>query len=265
MPRKPRPLVAGGTYHVFSRTNPHLWLFEADDERELFLRLLGRVVRQRRWQCLSYCLMDSHFHLLVRTPEGDLSAGMQYLLSEYARRVNQLRGRHGHVFSGRYGSTLVTTDAQFIETLRYVALNPYRAGMTADPATYAWASTPALAGRGPAASFLATDAVDELLEGIVNRRGPDAFAQVVTWAKDSPARLPTGLVEDRLVDLDLEVDGSGASIAYAHFEDGRSLRDIARELRVAPSTVSRRLRRYEAGRPQQRRGTPRGLPVAQRV
>ena len=140
MARKLRDDVAGGIHHVFARGNNRERVFYCDADRWLYLRLLGEASERMRWRCLAYCLMSNHVHLLIETPERNLGAGMQRLHGKYARVLNQRRERSGHVFQGRYGSTLVENDKQLWTTVRYIARNPVR---------QAW-SIPRMAGAGAA-------------------------------------------------------------------------------------------------------------------
>jgi REP element-mobilizing transposase RayT len=149
MPRRPRDEVEGGIYHVFARGNGQQEIFVDDDDRRLYLRLLGKVVLKQRWLCLAYCLMDKHVHLLIETPEANLAAGMQRLHGLYAQTFNERHGWSGHVFQGRYGSVPMKTDAQLWTVVRYIARNPVEAGLCADPGGWAWSSHAATVGTRP--------------------------------------------------------------------------------------------------------------------
>lgn len=140
MPRPPRFQPPGGTFHVTSRGNRRQAIYRDDLDRELFLGLFNRVVRLRRWQYLAYCLMTNHFHLVIETPEESLSTGMHQLNGRYARKFNERHTLDGHLFEGRFRSTLVETDDQLDDTLRYVAFNPVRAGLCKHPADWPWSS-----------------------------------------------------------------------------------------------------------------------------
>lgn len=98
------------------------------------------------WRCLAYCLMDNHFHLLVRTPLANLPRGMQQINSGHAQAYNRRHGRTGPLFERRYGAALVQEDVHLLEIFRYIALNPVRAGLCREPEDYAWSSHAALAG-----------------------------------------------------------------------------------------------------------------------
>jgi REP element-mobilizing transposase RayT len=124
--------------------------------------LLGGAVESYAWQVQSYCLMTTHYHVLVRIEESNLARGMQWLNGVYGARLNSLERDRGHVFGGRYGSTPVTTDSYFLEVVRYIALNPVRAGACSDPADWPWSSYRLIVRGLPTASFLDVDSVLEL-------------------------------------------------------------------------------------------------------
>lgn len=132
-------------------------LFRDDDDRRRFLKLLANLVARRDWTCHGFCLMTTHYHLLVRTPDADLARGMQRLNSCYAQDFNRRHGETGHRFERRYHSVLVETDSHALELLRYFALNPVRAGACLSPADWRWSSYAAVIGRVPAPPFLAVD------------------------------------------------------------------------------------------------------------
>lgn len=171
MPRPPRIQVAGGLYHVTAHSNTARIAFAGDSEREMFLALLDELVRRREWSIRSYCLLSTHYHLLVLTPQPDLAAGMQYLNGRYGQWANWRREEDGHVFKGRYGARMVTSDGHALEVHRYIALNPVRAGLVRDPLSWAWGSLPALLGRWAPPDFLDVQSVyDEFGPGVAASR-----------------------------------------------------------------------------------------------
>ena len=140
MPRKPRVELEDGIHHVWARGNNREPLFIDDDDRRLYLVLLGRVVIKRAWRFLSYCLMDNHIHMLLETPEPNLGRGLQALHGLYGQSFNERHGRVGHVFQGRFGSNPIDDDEEFWTIARYVARNPVEAGLCRDPAEWRWSS-----------------------------------------------------------------------------------------------------------------------------
>jgi REP element-mobilizing transposase RayT len=82
-----------------------------DTDRAMFLGVLAEVISRFDWRCHAYCLMDNHYHVLIETPEPNLSKGMRQLNGVYTRRFNRRHGRVGHVFQGRYKAILVERDS----------------------------------------------------------------------------------------------------------------------------------------------------------
>jgi REP element-mobilizing transposase RayT len=162
MPRRARIEVAGATYHVTARGNDGMPIFRDELDRTHLLGLVAGTVRDRHWVCLAYCLMDNHYHLLVRTPEPNLSSGMRFVQTRYAKRFNSRHGRRGHVFGDRFHDRRVDGDAHILTAVAYVVLNPVRAGLVDRPEDWRWSSH-ALTVEGDDSGFVDTTAVLELL------------------------------------------------------------------------------------------------------
>jgi putative transposase len=188
MPRPPRLIVPGGIYHVTARGNRRQEIYVDDADFEFFLLLLARVAERFGWQVHSYCLMRNHYHLLIETPEPNLSAGMHRLNFLYAQWFNWRHGVDGHLFQGRFYSRLVTSDPHLLELSRYIVLNPVRAGLCSDPSEWRWSSYRACTGSAPPPRFLAR----QWLLGVFGTTEPaaqEAFAAFVAQAP-SPPRAP---------------------------------------------------------------------------
>jgi putative transposase len=140
MARALRIQIEGGTYHVISRGNRLQAIYQDDNDRRRFLVVNDKVFRRYGWRLHAYCLMTNHFHLLIETSEANLSPGMQLLLSRYARYFNERFSFEGHLFQQRFTSRLIGTERQYAEALRYIALNPVRAGLCAHPSEWPWSS-----------------------------------------------------------------------------------------------------------------------------
>lgn len=155
-----RPLrieFEGAVYHITSRGNAKKDIFEDDSDREIFLKILGDVVKRYNWLCHAYCLMDNHYHLLVETPEGNLSKGMRQLNGLYTQRYNQRHGRTGHVFQGRYKAILIDKENYLLMVSRYVLLNPVRAMLIQKPDEWRWSSYSATVGIEEPLEYLTID------------------------------------------------------------------------------------------------------------
>jgi REP element-mobilizing transposase RayT len=149
----------GALYHVTSRGNERKAIFKNDSDRTLFLDTLAQVSKRFHWICHAYCLMDNHYHLVVETPDGNLSKGMRQLNGVYTQAYNKRHGRVGHLFQGRFKGILVQKDSHFLEVCRYVVLNPVRARTISHPRLYKWSSYRATAGTAQAHPCLTADEV----------------------------------------------------------------------------------------------------------
>ena len=155
-----RPLrleFAGALYHLTARGNARADIFLNDDDRALFLELLGKEISQQGWRLYAYCLMSNHYHLLIETPESNLVAGMRRLNGVYTQAFNRRHQRVGHVFQGRYKSIVVDKDSYGLELSRYIVFNPVRARMVKRPQDWRWSSYRATAGQAQAPEWLACD------------------------------------------------------------------------------------------------------------
>jgi len=190
-----RPLrieYEGAVYHVTSRGNARADIYLSDDDREMFLEVLAHVVDRFGWVCHAWCLMDNHYHLMIETPQANLSRGMRQLNGIYTQRFNRRHGRVGHVFQGRFKSIVVDKDSYLLELSRYVVLNPVRAGMVKNAGGWPWSSYRATAGEEKRPAFLD---VSWLLSqfGKTEARAQAAYVRFVREGVDSqPWRLLNG-------------------------------------------------------------------------
>jgi putative transposase len=155
-----RPLrleFAGALYHVTSRGDRREDIYDNNNDKTQFLSLLSCVCQTYNWVCHAYCLMTNHYHLLIETPDGNLSKGMRQLNGVYTQRFNRSHGRVGRVFQGRYKAVFVEKESYLLELSRYIVLNPVRARMVHSAGEWSWSSYQATAGLSPALPFLATD------------------------------------------------------------------------------------------------------------
>ena len=160
-----RPLrieFAGAVYHVTSRGNGRQRIFHDDQDNRSFLELLEKTIERFHWSCHAFCLMENHFHLMIETPEANLSRGMHHLNASFCQAHNKRHDTVGHLFQGRFKSIVVDRESYLLELARYVVLNPVRAGMVTGPEDWPWSSYRATAGLplSPAAAtasgFLST-------------------------------------------------------------------------------------------------------------
>jgi putative transposase len=155
-----RPLrieYPGAVYHVTTRGNARADIFENDTDRNLFCTVLGQVVKRFNWLCHAYCLMSNHYHLLIETPDGNLSAGMRQLNGIYTQAFNRKHCKDGHLFKGRFKGVLVEKESHLLELCRYVVLNPVRACMVKAPGEYEWSSYLPTLGKRQKLDLLTTE------------------------------------------------------------------------------------------------------------
>ena len=155
-----RPLrieFAGAVYHITSRGNARENIFIDREDRRLFLSLLEDTGERYNWLCYAYCLMSNHYHLLIETPDGNLSMGMRQLNGVYTQNFNKRHQRTGHIFQGRFKAILVQKESHLLELCRYVVLNPVRAGSVSHPEEWKWSSYVATIGTIKKPKFLYSD------------------------------------------------------------------------------------------------------------
>jgi REP element-mobilizing transposase RayT len=272
-----RPLrleFPGAVYHVTSRGNARQHIVADDRDRMQWLAVLAHVVDRYGWLCHAYCLMDNHYHLLVETPQPNLSLGMRQLNGRYTQAYNRRHHRVGHLLQGRFRSILVEKEAHLLELCRYVVLNPVRAKLIAHPRQWVWSSYRATVGESEAAPWLTTDWIlgqfgqrigtaqeryrsfvaegrggtspwDQLTGQIylgsdefVARHQPDRVIRDIPRRQTQAQRPTLGVLFQR--------KGEPARLIHtAHRQYGYRLAEIADHLGVHAATVSRRLKQAE--------------------
>ncbi|MBK5092940.1 MAG: transposase [Actinobacteria bacterium] len=276
-----RPLrieFPGAIYHITSRGNAKQEIFETDEDRAAFLRTLQSVTERYKWLCHAYCLMNNHYHLLVETPDCNLSVGMRQLNGVYTQAWNRMNGSSGHLFEGRFKSIVVDKDNYFLEVSRYIVLNPVRAGLVDDPSRWRWSSYRATSGLVKAPSFLSVKSLLSLFsndEGQARRRysefvlagsecsiwehlrgtillGDDDFIEGMNDYLSGSAGVREVPSEQKFVSRATlpSLFGAGCTTAErdegiwsAHVNHGYSLREIGDHLGIHYSTISRALNR----------------------
>jgi REP element-mobilizing transposase RayT len=146
MARPLRIQFPGAVYHVLARGNARQNIFLTENDRRHFLAELWRACDLRNWLVWAYCLMGNHYHLVLETVEPTLSIGMRDLDGRYALAFNQRHGRVGHLFQGRFEALLVQRERYLLTLMRYVMLNPVRAGFCVTPDEWRWSSYLDMAG-----------------------------------------------------------------------------------------------------------------------
>jgi putative transposase len=184
MPRPARVSVAAGIYHVFNRGNRRSVIFHDDQDFERFRGLLQEINDRFGWPFFAYCLMTNHFHLVVETPEADISAGLHRLSFLYAQYFNRKYDVDGHVFQGRFKAVVVQSDLQLLRVIRYVVTNPVRAGLCDRSEDWKWSSYRATVGIRRPQRFLAVHRVLRYF-GADHQVAQREFAAYVKEAEDA--------------------------------------------------------------------------------
>ena len=266
----------GALYHVTSRGNERKSIFKDATDRETFLSILSQVNERFHWLCHAYCLMDNHYHLVVETPDGNLSKGMRQLNGVYTQAFNRRHRRVGHLFQGRFKGILVQKDSHFLEVCRYVVLNPVRARAVTNPKDWAWSSYRATAGLGKTPRCLIADEIlgqfgqrraycqekyrEYVREGITGATiwdrleaqsllGLEGFADALhghVTGKETVREIPKGQRLLGRASLKKLFDGAGKGkairdrlISEAVNKHGYSQMEVARHLKLHYSTISR--------------------------
>lgn len=138
MARRERIHFPGALYHVILRGNAGDQVFFDDLDRQRLYLIIQFAVERFRCRIHAFCLMRNHLHLVVQVDDIPLSAIMQNMALRYTKWINYRRNRTGHLFQGRYKAILVDADAYLLELVRYVHLNPVRAGASSTPEDYPW-------------------------------------------------------------------------------------------------------------------------------
>lgn len=147
----------GAVYHVTSRGNARCPIYKDDTDRDAFLEILAKTNKKHNWICHAYCLMNNHYHLVIETPDGNLSSGMRQLNGVYTQTYNLRHRKVGHIFQGRYKAILIERESHLLEVCRYVVLNPVRAKAISHPGAWRWSSYKATAGTVRPHSCLTTE------------------------------------------------------------------------------------------------------------
>jgi len=140
MPRQRRVHVPGGLYHAVLRGNHRRAIFSDADDYLCFEDIVSRALDRYGASLFAYCWMTNHVHLAVQVGEAPLGAVMCIVASRYARAKQRALATTGHLFERRYRARLINADRSLLALVRYVHLNPVRAGMVADPCDYPWSS-----------------------------------------------------------------------------------------------------------------------------
>ncbi|MHC5062940.1 MAG: transposase [Planctomycetota bacterium] len=140
MPRKPRADYPDAWHHVMNRGIARRSVFESRSDFRYFMSQMARAARRKEIEVYAFCLMTTHFHLLLKSVDGQLAIAMQRIENSYVRRFNRERRRDGSLFRGRYTSKLVESEAYRRILFRYIHFNPVKGGVVDRPGDYKFSS-----------------------------------------------------------------------------------------------------------------------------
>ena len=150
MPIQPRLDAPDLLQHVMARGIERTRIYRDDKDRKSFLERLADILEEMQTQCYAWALIPNHFHLLIRTGASPLSKVIRRLMTGYAVTFNKRHKRSGHLFQNRYKSVVCEEDPYLLELIRYIHLNPLRAGLVNDLKEldkYPWTGHSAILGR----------------------------------------------------------------------------------------------------------------------
>ncbi len=127
-------------YHIMNRGLAHQAVFTDRADRQIFLQLLAECHEMWGIRVIAYCLLDNHYHLLIQTPQANLSRVMRHLDGLYTQRYNRRHERDGPLFRGRYKAIVVEAEEYLLAVARYIHQNPVAAGLVRSPEAYTWSS-----------------------------------------------------------------------------------------------------------------------------
>jgi REP element-mobilizing transposase RayT len=251
MARSLRIEKSNGVYHVINRGNYRQDLFINEGAHGAFESCLFEACEKCAWVLEGYCVMTNHFHLVIRTPEGNLVYGMKWLQSTFANRYHHYRNEHGKLFQGRYKSLIVEEESYLGALLHYVHLNPVRAGIVDVERLreYRWSSYWYLQHPAKRPEFMDVSACLDAAGGLSDTTaGRKKYREYLAWLSVEP-RVQKELLFDRMCRgwaigskdfkkgllsaeaerLKAEDDGDVVELAKEHY-DGKDLRE-ANELK----------------------------------
>jgi REP element-mobilizing transposase RayT len=259
MGRQRRDLTQSEWYHVYNRGADKQDIFSADSDRVLFEQLAAEAFGRFGVSLHAYALMTNHFHLLVHTPDGGLSEAMQRLCGRYGAAYNERVERTGSLFTGRFCSVAITSDAQLIWSGRYIHRNPLDIVPARALPAYRWSSLGCVLGRRTVPEWLAVGAVatgfatpDRYLQFVLTPQPSDRLDQgrlpplrstgceeieraVATVARlASPLEPLTGALRMLAITVALEARAADTAELAARYglSDRSSVRRLARQGRV---------------------------------
>lgn len=157
-------------YHVMNRGRGGEEIFFTDTDREEFLNVLQEADELWNLKISAYCLMPNHYHLLVQTPEGNLSRCMRHINGVYTQRFNRQHKTEGQLFRGRYKAVLVDKDHYLLEVMRYIHRNPLKAGLVKSLDEFVWSSHKAYVSKAKKWSWVQKEVLLTQITPVISRQ-----------------------------------------------------------------------------------------------
>ncbi len=201
MARRPRVDFPGAWHHVMNRGVDHQAIFRTDEDRRSFLLYVAQASLKFGVEIHAYCLLDNHYHLLVRSRDGDLSGAMKHVGQKYTQHFNRRHGRDGALFRGRFHSVLVESGEHLDELVRYIHLNPTAGRPEIASVAHQWSSLSGYLGYTASESWLFED---EILRRFGSRTELASFI-LGDLAIPEPSLHPARRPPHRASDDDIEV------------------------------------------------------------
>jgi putative transposase len=189
MARPTRLSVHGGTYHVMNRGNRKCVTFEDDHDRRRFLAILWDTREEYDVEILGGSQMGNHFHLVVVTPQANISTFMEQLQGRFAQYSNWRHQRVGHLFQGRFRAVLIENDIHLLTALCYVFMNPVAAGFVNRMEEWKWSTYAATIGLAPVPTYLSIDWLEALFPGTSREQAQSLFRELLEGARPVMAYL----------------------------------------------------------------------------
>ncbi len=172
-------------YHVMNRGLTHQAVFTDRADRAMFVQLVADCHEMWGIRVIAYCLLDTHYHLLIQTPQANLSRVMRHLDGLYTQGYNRRHQRDGPLFRGRYKAIVVDAEEYLLAVARYIHQNPVAAGLVRSPEAYAWGSCRLYLDKGRKPAWLA---VEQLLNRFPKKDRPKAFLGFMRSKVEEPVR-----------------------------------------------------------------------------
>lgn len=157
MARPLRVEYPGAIYHVIARGNAYQDIFLDNTDRHNFLDWIKNTIETHNLICHAYCLMNNHYHLLIETPDANLSKAMRDLNGNFSQWSRNRHKSIGHLFQGRYKAFVIEKESYLLEVARYIVLNPVRAGFVDRPNAWKWSSYSAMTTKSKRPDWLHVD------------------------------------------------------------------------------------------------------------